>query len=87
MDNENVQKTPFKEKLKNFFVKTGEVLKKFFIGVWKDKSKLLMAIAICLIFFGSLFAFIVNTNGGAVKVSSFKLEGRKDLGRCRRLQA
>lgn len=74
MEKENVQKPPFKERLKSFFAKTGEVLKKFFVGVWKDKTKFMMAIAICLIFFGALFAFIVNTDGGAVSVSSFKLE-------------
>lgn len=74
MEKENVQKPPFKERLKSFFAKTGEVLKKFFVGVWKDKTKFMMAVAICLIFFGALFAFIVNTDGGAVSVSSFKLE-------------
>ena len=74
MEQENVQKTLFKEKCKSFFIKTGEVLKNFFIGVWKDKTKFMMAIAICLIFFGTLFAYVVNTNGGAVKVNSFKLE-------------
>lgn len=74
MENEKVQKPPFKERCKNFFVKLGGILKKFFIGVWKDKSKRMLAIAVCLIFFGTLFAFVVNTNGGSVKVSSFKLE-------------
>lgn len=74
MEKENVQKPPFKERCKNFFAKVGAALKKFFINVWKDKTKRMLAIAICLIFFGTLFAFIVNTNGGAVKVSSFKLE-------------
>ncbi|MBD5632003.1 MAG: alpha/beta hydrolase [Clostridia bacterium] len=74
MENENVQKVPFKEKLKNFFVKCGAVLKKFFNDVIKDKSKWLMALAVCLIFIGTLFAFAVNTSWGTVQVSSFKLK-------------
>ncbi len=74
MKNENIQKPPLNERFKNFFVKLGGILKRFFINVWKDKSKRMMAIASCLIFFGALFAFIVNINVGAVNVSSFKLE-------------
>ncbi|MBD5087103.1 MAG: hypothetical protein HDT32_07130 [Clostridiales bacterium] len=74
MEKETVQKTPFKEKLKNFFVKTGEVLKNFFINVWKDKSKRLMAFALAFLIIGTLFAFAVNTDWGRVKVTSFKLE-------------
>ena len=74
MKNENIQKPPLNERFKNFFVKLGGILKRFFINVWKDKSKRMMAIASCLIFFGALFAFIININGGAVNVSSFKLE-------------
>ena len=68
MKNENIQKPPLNERFKNFFVKLGGILKRFFINVWKDKSKRMMAIASCLIFFGALFAFIVNINGGAVNV-------------------
>ncbi len=74
MKNENIQKPPLNESFKNFFVKLGGILKRFFINVWKDKSKRMMAIASCLILFGALFAFIVNINGGAVNISSFKLE-------------
>lgn len=74
MENEKTNKPPFKERLKNFFVKLGGILKNFFVNVWKDKTKRMMAIAVCLIFFGTLFAFVVNTNGGAVQVSSFKLK-------------
>ncbi len=74
MKNENIQKPPLNERFKNFFVKLGGILKRFFINVWKDKSKRMMAIASYLILFGALFAFIVNINGGAVNVSSFKLE-------------
>jgi len=74
MENESAKKPSFKEKLKNFFVKTGQVLKKFFIGVWKDKTKFMMAVAVCLIFIGSVFAYAVNTDWGAVSVSSFKLD-------------
>ncbi len=62
------------EKVKNFFIKTAQVLKRFFIAVWKDKSKFMLALSVCLIIVGTLFAFAVNNDWGRVKVSSFKLE-------------
>lgn len=70
----NAQTTDFWGKTKNFFVKTGEVLKKFFIGVWKDKSKRMMAFALAFLIVGTLFAYAINVDWGRVKVSSFKLK-------------
>lgn len=73
MENQQ-QKTPFKQKLKNFFTKTGRAFQKFFIALWKDKSKFMLALAIVLIVVGTLFSFAVNTDWGRVRVSSFKLK-------------
>ncbi|MBD5132645.1 MAG: hypothetical protein HDT28_08695 [Clostridiales bacterium] len=65
-------------KAKSFFIKSGAWLKKFFIGVWKDKTKFILALAICLLLIGSLFAFAVNTDWGRVSVKSFKLKTGDD---------
>lgn len=73
MENQE-QKVPFKVKAKNFFIKVGAWLKKFFIGIWKDKSKFMLALSILFILIGTLFAFAVNTDWGRVKVSGFKLK-------------
>lgn len=72
--NETNQKPSFKAATENFFAKSCETLKKFFIGIWNDKTKFMMALAVALLVIGTLFAYAVNTDWGQVEVGSFKLD-------------
>lgn len=74
MENKSMEKKPFAAKVKGFFAAAGAWLKKSFIGVWKDKSKRMLAISIALLLIGTLFAYAINVDWGRVKVSSFRLE-------------